>query len=97
MKQQLFGLLLAALVVSWTIGTVIGYQWRKSEAAVLLHHDHGRTPIAFDRFCDGWPDNPTPLRCDQILWCWTHHKWEAIDWPLAEAIPFLKELEARSW
>jgi hypothetical protein len=60
-------------------------------------HDHGRTPIVSDRFCDGWPADPTPLRCDQILWCWTHHGWEAIDWPLAEAIPLLKELEARSW
>ena len=60
-------------------------------------HDHGRMLIVFDQFCDGHPDNPTPLRCARVVWCWSHQREEAIDWPLAEAIPFLKELEARSW
>jgi hypothetical protein len=99
MKQLIF-FYIVALVVVYTIGAGIGYQWGKSEVAAAvapLDHDLGRTPIVFDRFCDGWPDDPTPLRCDQILWCWTHHGWETIDWPLAEAIPFLKKLEERSW
>lgn len=60
-------------------------------------HDHGRMLTVFDQFCDGYPDNPTPLRCARVVWCWTHKRKEAIDWPLAQAIPFLKELEERAW
>lgn len=61
-------------------------------------HDYGRMFIVFDQFCDGHADNPTPLRCARVVWCWTHQQKEAQDWPLAEAIPFLKELEeASTW
>ncbi len=96
--KTLFAVGLGLLIVCYCLGVMIGYGWGKSDAIpVLLDHDRGRTPIVSDRFCDGWPGDPTPLRCDQILWCWTHHGWETIDWPLAEAIPFLKELEERSW
>ena len=61
-------------------------------------HDHGRMLTVFRQFCDGWPGNPTPLRCARLVWCWSHQREEAIDWPLADAIPFLKELEeASTW
>lgn len=87
------------LIVIYFVGVSLGYRWgRRAEAEVVpvaeTAHDRGRTPIVFNQFCDGWPENPTPLRCARVLWCWTHRRREAIDWPLAEAIPFLKELEA---
>ena len=85
-----------ALIVMYMIGVMIGYNWGKSDTAsvVATAHDRGRTAIVFNQFCDGWPENPTPLRCARVVWCWTHRRREPIDWPLAEAIPFLKELEA---
>ena len=98
--KTLFGAGLGLLIVCYCIGVMIGYRWGKGDATevtvavAVTTHDRGRTLTAFDRFCDGWPDDPTPLRCTRIVWCWTHHRKEAIDWPLAEAIPFLKELEA---
>lgn len=60
-------------------------------------HDHGGTLTVFDQFCDGHPDNPMPLRCARVVWCWSHQRKEAVDWPLDEAITFLKELEAHTW
>jgi hypothetical protein len=60
-------------------------------------HDYGRMLTVFDQFCDGYPDNPTPLRCARVVWCWTHQQKEAQDWPLVDAIPFLKKLEASTW
>ena len=91
-----------ALIVMYAIGVSLGYGWGQKAATRAAHvaatiHDRGRTPIVFDQFCDGWPEDPTPLRCARVLWCWTHNRKEVIDWPLAEAIPFLKELEERSW
>lgn len=93
--KTLFGVGLGLLIACYYLGVLIGYGWGKGDAAPIpLDHDRGRTAIVFDRFCDGWPDDPTPLRCARIVWCWTHARREAIPWPLAEAIPFLKELEA---
>ncbi|KKK75605.1 hypothetical protein LCGC14_2872040 [marine sediment metagenome] len=93
--KTLFGAGLGLLIVCYCIGVMIGYQWGKGDATeVAVDHDRGRTAIVFNQFCDGWPENPTPLRCARVVWCWTHRRREAIDWPLAEAIPFLKELEA---
>ncbi len=100
MKQATYALWIISLIFVYVFGLMLGHRWGLTEAAdgpPVVTHDRGRTAIVFDRFCDGWPDNRAPLRCDQILWCWTHRRREAIDWPLAEAIPFLKELEERSW
>ncbi len=88
-----FALKLVIVGMIVTLIVVVGiYSGPKEPREVS--HDRGRTAIVFDRFCDGWPEDPTPLRCARIVWCWTHARKEAIDWPLAEAIPFLKELEA---
>ncbi len=98
--KTLFGAGLGLSIACYCIGVMIGYQWGRGDATKVTvavaatAHDRGRTAIVFNQFCDGWPENPTPLRCARVVWCWTHRRREAIAWPLAEAIPFLKELEA---
>lgn len=96
MKRSTYAFWIVALIFVYVFGLVLGYGWGQEAAfgsPTTEDHDRGRTQIVFDHFCDGWPDDPTPLRCARVVWCWTHRRREAIAWPLAEAIPFLKELE----
>ena len=91
----LLPLVMSIIILGLSLPILFGE--RQLKPAVLVH-DHGRMPIVFRQFCDGWPNNPTPLRCARVVWCWSHQREEAIDWPLADAIPFLKELEeASTW
>lgn len=93
MRERFFWIVIGWLM-SWGFWHWLGH----APPTAPVVHDHGRTAIVFRQFCDGWPDNPTPLRCARVVWCWSHQSEEAIDWPLADAIPFLKELEeASTW